>query len=67
MTPDIVLTDTPSAEDRKVLLDGLIAFNEAHIGPHGWKPLSALAKDPATGRVLGGLTGACRVTGDLSR
>ena len=38
MTPDIVVTDTPSAEDRKAVLDGLIAFNEANAGPHGWRP-----------------------------
>jgi GNAT superfamily N-acetyltransferase len=58
MTPDIVVTDAPAAEDRKAVLDGLIAFNEAHCGPHRWRPLAVLAKDPASGRVLGGLTGA---------
>jgi GNAT superfamily N-acetyltransferase len=58
MTPDIVLTDAPSAEDRAAVLNGLIQYNETHAGPHGWQPLAVLVRDPATGRTLGGLSGA---------
>jgi GNAT superfamily N-acetyltransferase len=57
MTPEIVVTDTPSSEDRKAVLDGLIAFNETHAGPHGWQPLGVLVRDPATGLTVGGLCG----------
>ena len=58
MTPEIVLTDSPSAADREAVLNGLIEFNEAATGPSGWQPLAVLVRDPATGRTLGGLTGA---------
>jgi len=58
MTPEIVLTDNPSAADREAVLYGLIEFNEAATGLSGWQPLAVLLKDPATGRTLGGLTGA---------
>jgi GNAT superfamily N-acetyltransferase len=58
MTPDIVLTDAPSVEDRAAVLNGLIQFNEAHAGPHGWHPLAVLVRDSATGRTVGGLAGA---------
>jgi GNAT superfamily N-acetyltransferase len=58
MTPAIVLTDNPSAADREAVVKGLIAFNNAVIGPSGWRPLAVLVKDPATGQTLGGLTGA---------
>jgi GNAT superfamily N-acetyltransferase len=57
MTPDIVLTDSPSAADREAVLKGLIRFNEAAAGPINWRPLAVLVKDPATGQTLGGLTG----------
>jgi GNAT superfamily N-acetyltransferase len=58
MTPEIVLTDSPSASDREAVLKGLMVFNDAVIGPSGWQPLGVLVKDPTTGRTLGGLTGA---------
>ena len=58
MDLDIVLTDTPSSEDRAAVLKGLIAFNEAHAGPHAWQSLAVLVRDPATGRTQGGLCGA---------
>ncbi len=58
MSPEITVTDTPSAEDRKAVLDGLIKFNEAYCGPHEWRPLAVLVREPETGRPLGGLVGA---------
>jgi GNAT superfamily N-acetyltransferase len=57
MDPEIVLTDAPSPEDRAAVLKGLITFNEAHAGPSDWRALAVLARDPATGRTLGGLCG----------
>ncbi|HUA56830.1 MAG TPA: GNAT family N-acetyltransferase [Candidatus Sulfotelmatobacter sp.] len=57
MVPDIVLTDAPSLDDRTTVLKGLVAFNEAHAGPSDWRALAVLARDPATGRTLGGLCG----------
>src|SRR5262245_59810312 len=54
--PDIVLTDSPSAAEREAVLRGLIAFNTAHVGPHGHRPLAVLVKQE--GAVVGGLVGA---------
>lgn len=58
MTPDIVLTDSPTEAERDAILHGLIRFNNAVIGPSGFRPLAVLVKDPKTGKTLGGLSGA---------
>lgn len=54
--PDIVLTDAPSAAEREAVLRGLIAFNTAHVGPSGHRPLAVLVKQQ--GATVGGLVGA---------
>ncbi|MGY4802669.1 GNAT family N-acetyltransferase [Teichococcus aerofrigidensis] len=54
--PAIEVTDAEGA-DGGVVLRGILAFNEAAVGPSGRRPLSVLVRDPETGAVLGGLTG----------
>ncbi|MDR3538539.1 MAG: GNAT family N-acetyltransferase [Acetobacteraceae bacterium] len=51
------LTDAPGAADEAVIEDGLAAFNEAAAGYRDSRPLAVLARDPATGQTIGGLSG----------
>lgn len=57
MTPEIVLTDQPDPADRDAILAGLIAYNDATVGPSGVRPLAILLRDPTSGETLGGLWG----------
>ena len=54
---DIVLTDTPTDADEAVIDGGLADFNQEHSDYHDKRSLAVLARDPATGRTLGGLLG----------
>jgi GNAT superfamily N-acetyltransferase len=54
---DIVAADTASPDDRAVILDLLVAYNDSHAGPHGHKPVTLLLRDSVTGRTIGGLWG----------
>lgn len=56
-SPQIVLTDIPDPGDAAVVRRGLDQFNLAASGIDDQRPLAVLAKDPASGEVLGGLTG----------
>ncbi len=53
---EIVLALKPEPEDERAVLDGLMAYNEAAGGPHGYLPIAVLLKDDS-GTTVGGLTG----------
>ncbi|HZS81281.1 MAG TPA: GNAT family N-acetyltransferase [Stellaceae bacterium] len=55
--PTLVLTDTPDEEAVRVIDDGLADYNAECAGYRDWRPLAVLACDPASGRVLGGMSG----------
>ncbi len=60
MIPKIEVTDTPSDDARRAVIDGLVAFNQAAVP---WPtprplPLAVSLSDPATGAYVGGLIGA---------
>ncbi|KAF1003430.1 MAG: Acetyltransferase [Luteibacter sp.] len=54
---DIVVTDRPSADVVADISEALDAFNIMASGIADRTPLAVLAKDKATGDILGGLTG----------
>jgi GNAT superfamily N-acetyltransferase len=56
-SPQIVLTDTPQADELAVIRRGLDQFNLAASGIDDQRPIALLVKDPATHEVLGGLNG----------
>src|SRR5262249_1240849 len=49
--------DKPHPTDVSVITDGLIAYDRAHAGYYDFRPLAVLVRDPATGKVVGGLPG----------
>jgi GNAT superfamily N-acetyltransferase len=51
---DIIVTDVPDSSARELILTGLIAYNEAQVGPSQARPLAVLVQDEGR-RVLGGL------------
>jgi GNAT superfamily N-acetyltransferase len=55
--PKIVLTDTPDANDTKIIADELRAYNTSQAGYDDYRPLAVFVTDPVTGRVIGGLYG----------
>lgn len=55
---EIVLTDSPDDDAHAVIEDGLIAFNTDHSDYHDKRALAVLARDPATGRTVGGMLGS---------
>ncbi|MBD8872162.1 GNAT family N-acetyltransferase [Rhodanobacter sp. DHB23] len=55
--PDIIVTDAPDATDLAVVSNGLDQFNAEACGIADRRPLAVLARDPLTGRTLGGITG----------
>lgn len=54
---DIVLKLDPDGADVEPILNGLIAYNKAIGGPTGFQPFAVLLREPATGAVVGGLSG----------
>jgi GNAT superfamily N-acetyltransferase len=53
----IEVTDAPRAEDAERVVGGLVAFNNATVGPSGRQPLAAFVR-PGTGApVEGGVVG----------
>lgn len=56
-TPRIEICGPDDAEARKVILDGLMAYNESQVGDPGMSPLTVMLRDPESGKPLGGLTG----------
>lgn len=57
MDPVLTLTDAPDAAALAVIDDGLRAFNREAAGYVDHRPLAVLLGDPATGAVIGGLSG----------
>lgn len=55
--PVFAITDQPGQADLAVLEKGLDEFNEQAAGALDRRALAVLVKDPATGRVVGGLSG----------
>ncbi|MFK2878472.1 GNAT family N-acetyltransferase [Rhodanobacter hydrolyticus] len=55
--PDIIVTDAPEAADLAVVSDSLDRFNIDASGIVDRRPLAVLARDPLTGKTLGGITG----------
>jgi GNAT superfamily N-acetyltransferase len=51
----ITLTDAPDPSARDIIVGGLVAYNEAHAGPRGWRPLAVLLEEGS--EVVGGLWG----------
>jgi GNAT superfamily N-acetyltransferase len=56
-SPAIAVSDAPDAEAVALISDGLDRFNLDESGVEDRRPLAVLAKDPASGRVVGGLLG----------
>jgi ribosomal protein S18 acetylase RimI-like enzyme len=55
--PDLFLTDNPDAEARQLIDDRLGDYNAEHAGVWDPRPLAVLVRDPAGGRVVGGMLG----------
>lgn len=55
--PIMVLTDQPETADLAIIEKGLDEFNEQAAGALDRRALAVFVKDPATGRVVGGLAG----------
>ena len=55
--PRVVVTDAPTPEMTAAIGGGLNAFNHEVVGYTDQKPLAVVARDPATGAVLGGAVG----------
>ena len=53
----IALSDKEDEETKKSVENGLIAFNDAAAGPHGFRPLSLSVRRPGEAQVVGGLIG----------
>ena len=51
---DIIVTDAPDLGAHELILAGLVAYNEAQVGPSEARPLAVLVQDEEQ-RVLGGL------------
>src|ERR1700693_1363222 len=55
--PVLTLTDALDPADVAVITDGLGAYNESQTGYRDFRPLAVFVRDPATGKVVGGLYG----------
>jgi GNAT superfamily N-acetyltransferase len=55
--PSIAVTDTLDPADVAVITDGLSAYNVSQTGYRDFRPLAVFVRDPATGKVVGGLYG----------
>jgi GNAT superfamily N-acetyltransferase len=56
MSPVLELSDTIDPALADVVGEGLNDFNDA-VAPNDRKPLAVIVRDPATGNILGGITG----------
>jgi GNAT superfamily N-acetyltransferase len=57
MQPVLCLSSEPEPEARAVIGDGLNAYNDAIVGYADRTPLTVKVVDPATGAVIGGISG----------
>ncbi|MDE2515426.1 MAG: GNAT family N-acetyltransferase [Rhodospirillales bacterium] len=55
--PAIEVSDVVAPDAQAAISAGLNAFNDAFVGYTDRKPLAVVARDPATGAVLGGALG----------
>jgi GNAT superfamily N-acetyltransferase len=55
--PTLMVTDAPDDEAYRVIDDGLADYNAERAGYRDWRPLAVLVRDPADGRILGGMMG----------
>jgi GNAT superfamily N-acetyltransferase len=56
---DLTIDDKVSSADEAAVVRGLLAFNEARLGPSGEQPVKLVARDSA-GAVVGGILGHTR-------
>lgn len=57
MEPDLFLTDAPAPRAEEIVDAGLTEYNRQQAGYVDSRPLAVLARDPASGEVIGGLIG----------
>jgi len=57
LEPTLFVTDAPDDEAYRLIDEGLADFNAKNAGYRDWRPLAVLARDPETGRILGGMLG----------
>ncbi len=58
MIPKITLTDAPTPEMRKAIVEPLVEFNHSRIGkPETYRPLAILLSEPGSDEIVGGLHG----------
>lgn len=58
MIPKITLTDAPTPQMRKAILEPLVEFNHARIGgPEAYRSLVILLSHPESNDIMGGLYG----------
>jgi GNAT superfamily N-acetyltransferase len=55
--PILMVTDAPDERARALIADGLSGYNDEKAGYRDFRPLAVVVSDPATGEVVGGLTG----------
>ncbi|HEY5301764.1 MAG TPA: GNAT family N-acetyltransferase [Acetobacteraceae bacterium] len=55
--PELFLTDAPDPHAEEIVDAGLREYNRQQAGYVDSRPLAVLARDPASGEVLGGLIG----------
>ena len=53
----VAVDDAPDDETKRLLGDGLDAFNDEATGTNDRRPLAVIIRDPDTGQVLGGVSG----------
>jgi GNAT superfamily N-acetyltransferase len=59
MIPKMTLTDAPTPQMRKAIVEPLIEFNHSRIGkPQTYRPLAILLSDPESNEIVGGLYGS---------
>ncbi len=59
MIPNITLTDAPTPEMRRAIVEPLVEFNHSRIGkPETYRPLAVLLSNPESDEIVGGLHGA---------
>ncbi len=55
----LTLSEQHEPPEAKAALDGLSGFNAPFVGPHGYHPLSVVARREAGGEAVGGAYGWC--------
>jgi GNAT superfamily N-acetyltransferase len=59
MIPKITLTDAPTPQMWRAIVEPLVEFNNHRLGrPEAYRPLVILLSDPVTDEIIGGLYGS---------